>query len=106
MMVIEKYAWQLQLVLSMLFAAHVASIARRKGRRPFAAALLMLISANGWPVIWEAVGRIIADRFHLHDPARTTLVTAIGFGGQFFGVATSYVIVGCWRPAARRPFPT
>ncbi len=86
----------------MLLAAHVAGIARRKGRPPFAAALLMLISANGWPVIWKAVGNVIADRFHLHDPARTTLVMFIGFGGVMFGVATSYVIVGCWRPKRTR----
>jgi hypothetical protein len=95
---LPDYVWYLQLVLSMLFAAHVAGIARRKGRHPFAAALIMLVSANGWPVIWQAVGGLTADRFHLHDPARTTLVTAIGLGGLMFGVATSYVIVGCWRP--------
>lgn len=98
---IDEYAWYVQLVLSLLFAAHVAGIARRKDRHAFAAALIMLVSANGWPVIWQAVGAVIADRFHLHDPARTTLVTAIGLGGLMFGVATSYAIVGCWKSAKR-----
>jgi hypothetical protein len=100
---IDQYGWYIQLVLSMIFAAHAARIAQRKGRHPFAAALLMLISANAWPVIWQAVGGVVADRFHLHDPARTTLVTAIGLGGLMFGVATSYAIVGCWRPILGRP---
>jgi hypothetical protein len=94
----EPYAWYLQLVLSLAFAAHIAGIARRKGRHPFGAALLMLFSANGWPVIWEAVGRVVAGAFALHDPARTTLVKFIGYGGVMFGVATSYAIVGCWKP--------
>jgi hypothetical protein len=97
--------WRAQLVLSLLLAAHLARMARRKGRRPFGAALLMLCFANGWPVIWEAVGRGIANTFALHDPARTALVKFIGYGGFMFGVATSYAIVGCWRPITRPPRP-
>jgi hypothetical protein len=99
----EYYAWRVQLVLSLLFAAHLARMARRKGRHPFGAALLMLCFANGWPLIWEAVGRGIANAFALHGPARITLVKFIGFGGLMFGVATSYAIVGCWRPVRQPP---
>ena len=102
-MTFEYYAWQVQLVLSLLFAAHVASLARRKGRHPFAAALLLLTFANGWPIVWEAIGRAIAGRFELHDPARTTFIKAVGYGGMMFGVATSYAIIGCFRPLPTRP---
>jgi hypothetical protein len=94
--------WRVQLALSLLLAAHLARMAQRKGRRPFGAALLVLCFANGWPVIWEAVGRGIANAFALPDPARTTLVKFIGYGGFMFGVATSYAIVGCWRPRRLR----
>jgi hypothetical protein len=98
----DFYIWRIQLVLSLLFAMHIARLARLKGRHPFAAALLLLTLANGWPIIFEAVGRLIAWRFNLRDPAQTTFVKIVGYGGIMFGVATSYAIVGCLRPLRTR----
>jgi hypothetical protein len=97
----EFYAWQIQLVLSLLFAAHLARIARRKGRHPFGAALLMLTFANGWPLVFAAVGREIAAAFGMNDTARSVYVRVFGYGGVMFGVAVSYAIVGCLKPIRR-----
>ena len=98
----EFYAWQIQLVLSLLFAAHLARIAQRKGRHPFAAALLMLTFANGWPLVYAAIGRGIASVWGMNDTARSVFVRVFGYGGVMFGVAVSYAIVGCLRPTGRR----
>jgi Na+/H+-dicarboxylate symporter len=95
---LEFYAWQAQLVLSLLFAAHLARIARRKGRHPFGAALLMLTFANVWPLVFAGVGNGVASVFGMNDSARSVYVRVFGFGGMMFGVAVSYAIVGCLRP--------
>ncbi|HJZ90017.1 MAG TPA: hypothetical protein VKE40_04045 [Gemmataceae bacterium] len=97
----EYYAWRLQLLLSVLFAVNVARVAGRKGRQPVGAALLMLLFANGWPVVWAAVGRGIGLAFRVNENARVTMERAFGFGGLMFGVAVTYAIVGCWK--AGRP---
>jgi len=97
----EFYAWQVQLVLSLLFAAHLARLARRKGRHPFGAALLMLTFANVWPFVFAGVGTGIASVFGMNATARMVFVRAFAFGGLMFGVAVSYAIVGCMRPRAR-----
>jgi len=97
----DYYAWLIQLLLSLLFAVHIAKLARRKGRSPLGAAILMLAFANLWPLVFELVGRLIAARFALQDPARTTFVRIVSYGGIMFGVATSYAIVGCMRPMRR-----
>ena len=97
----DYYAWRIQLLLSLLFAIHIARLAQKKGRQPFGAALLMLASANLWPLVFEMVGRIVADTFHLQAHARTTFVRIVSYGGVMFGVATSYAIVGCLRPRRR-----
>jgi phage shock protein PspC (stress-responsive transcriptional regulator) len=97
----EFYAWQVQLVLSLLFATHVARLAGRKGRHPFGAALLMLTFANVWPFLFAGVGNGIASVFGMNDTARMVFVRVFAFGGMMFGVAVSYAIVGCLRP--RKP---
>jgi hypothetical protein len=94
----EYYAWWAQLVVTLLFAAHLAKLARRKGRHPFGAALLMLAFANGWPLAFEAVGRLVSAAFALKEEPRTVLVRVFGYGGVMFGVALSYAIVGCLKP--------
>jgi hypothetical protein len=94
----DDYAWRVQLVLSVLFAAHLAKIARAKGRHPFGSALLMLTFANGWPLVFAAVGQRIASVFGMNDTAREMFVRVFGYGGMMFGVAVSYAIVGCLRP--------
>ena len=102
----ESIAWRVQLIVTLLFAAHLARMARRKGRHPFGAALLLLALANGWPLVFEAVGRLVAGAFALKDVPRTVLVRVFGYGGVMFGVAVSYAIVGCLKPvrsAAQRP---
>jgi hypothetical protein len=97
----EYYAWRFQLLLSLLFAVNVARVAGRKGRHPVGAALLMLLFANGWPVVWATVGRGIGLAFRVNENARVTMERAFGFGGLMFGVAVTYAIVGCWKP--RKP---
>jgi hypothetical protein len=97
----DYYAWRIQLLLSLLFAIHVARLARRKGRSPLGAAILMLASANLWPLVFELVGRLVAATFALQEPARTTFLRIVSYGGVMFGVATSYAIVGCMRPMRR-----
>src|SRR5262245_92784 len=99
----EYYAWRLQLLLSILFAVSVARVAGRKGRHPVAAALLMLLFANGWPVVWSAVGRGIGLAFRVNEDARVTMERAFSFGGLMFGAAVTYAIVGCWK--SREPMP-
>jgi hypothetical protein len=101
----EYYAWWVQLGVTVLFAAHLARMARRKGRHPVGAALLMLTFANGWPLVFEAVGRLVSAAFALKDEPRTVLVRVFGYGGVMFGVAVSYAIIGCLKPIgpARRP---
>src|SRR5262245_21313833 len=101
-MTFEFYAWQIQLVLSLLFAAHLARLARRKGRHPFGAALLMLTFANAWPFVFVVVGNQIALVFGMNDVARSVYLRAFDFGGMMFGVAVSYAIVGCLRPVKPR----
>jgi hypothetical protein len=98
----DYYAWRIQLVLSVLFAIHLARLAGRKGRHPVGAALLMLTFANGWPLVFAAVGRGLGRAFAVNETARLTLERAWGFGGMMFGVAVSYAIVGCWKSAASR----
>jgi hypothetical protein len=98
----DDYAWWVQLGVSLWFAALFARIARRKGRHPLGAALLVLTFANGWPLVWSAVGRGIAGAFGVNDAARATMTRIFGYGGIMFGVAVSFVIVGCWKPV-RRP---
>ncbi|MBO0696825.1 MAG: hypothetical protein J2P46_00385 [Zavarzinella sp.] len=93
------YAWWVQLVVTLLFAAHLARMARRRGRHPFGAALLMLVFANGWPLVFEAVGGLVSAAFTLKETPRTVLVRVFGYGGVMFGVAVSYAIVGCMKPA-------
>jgi hypothetical protein len=101
----EYYAWWAQLVVTLLFAAHLAKVARRKGRHPFAAALLLLACANGWPIVFEAVGRGVSAAFALKEAPRTVLVRVFGYGGVMFGVALSYAIIGCLKPVRVRPRP-
>lgn len=103
---VEYYAWRIQLILSVLFALHIARIAGRKGRHPVGAALLMLTFANGWPLVFAAVGRTLGRAFAVNETARLTLERAWGFGGMMFGVAVSYAIVGCWKSVASRGVPT
>jgi hypothetical protein len=97
----EFYAWQVQLVLSLLFARHLARLARRKGRHPFGAALLMLTFANAWPFVFAGVGSKISSVFGMNDTARMVFVRVFAFGGMMFGVAVSYAIVGCLKPVRR-----
>ncbi len=97
-MTFEYYAWRVQLLVTLLFAAVLARLARRKGRHPLGAALLLLALANGWPLVFEAVGRGVAAAFALKDPARTVLARVFGYGGVMFGVAVSFAIIGCLRP--------
>ena len=99
-MTFDDYVWRVQLVLSVLFAAHLARIARGKGRHPFGAALLMLTFANAWPLVFAAVGREVASVFGMNDTARAMFVRVFGYGGMMFGVAVSYAIVGCMKPVA------
>jgi hypothetical protein len=101
----DDYAWWAQLGLSLVFAALVARVAGRKGRHPFGAALLVLALGNGWPIVWEAVGRGIATKFGLNDLARRTMARVFGLGGLMFGVVLGWIIVGCWRPRRRPPTP-
>jgi hypothetical protein len=93
----DYYAWRIQLLLSLLFAIHVARLARGKGRSPLGAAILMIASANLWPLVFELAGRLVAATFALQDPARATFVRIVSYGGIMFGVATSYAIVGCMQ---------
>lgn len=102
-MTFDDYAWWVQLGLSLWFAAIFARIARRKGRHPFGAALLVLTFANGWPLVWSAVGRGIARAFGVNEMARMTMTRVFGYGGVMFGVALSFVIVACWKPVRRWP---
>ena len=102
-MTFEYYAWRAQLLVTLLFAALLARMARRKGRHPFGAALLLLALANGWPLVFEAVGRLVARAFALQEVPRTVLVRVFGYGGVMFGVALSYAIIGCLRPVWRKP---
>jgi len=100
----DDYAWWVQLGLSLVFATLLARVAARKGRHPFGAALLMLAFANGWPLVWSAIGRGIASAFGVNEVARATMTRVFGYGGIMFGVALSYVIVGCLRPVrTKRP---
>jgi hypothetical protein len=99
----DDYAWWVQLGVSLWFAALFARIARRKGRHPFGAALLVLAFANFWPLVWSAIGRGIATGFGVNDAARATMTRIFGYGGVMFGVALSFVIVGCWKPVPGSP---
>jgi hypothetical protein len=95
----DDYAWWAQVGLSLVFAVLMARVAARKGRHPFGAALLVLAFANGWPLVWSAVGRGIASGFQLNDVAVATVTRVFGYGGLMFGLALSFVIVGCWKPS-------
>lgn len=101
-MTFDDYLWWAQLGLSLLFATLLARSAARRGRHPVGSALLLLAFANGWPLVWSAVGRGIAAGFGVNELARTTMGRVFGAGGLMFGVALSFVIVGCLRPV-RRP---
>ena len=105
-MTFDDYAWWVQLVLSLGFATLLARTAGRKGRHPFGAALLLLTFANGWPLVWSAVGRAVAVSFGVNDLARATMTRIFGYGGIMFGVALSFIIVGCLRPARTGPRPS
>jgi hypothetical protein len=98
----DDYAWWVQIGLSLVFARLVARVARRKGRQPVGAALLMLAFANGWPLLWSAIGREIATAYRVNDLARAMMARLFGYGGLMFGVALSWVIVGCWKPRVTR----
>jgi hypothetical protein len=98
----DYYAWQAQLVVSLLFAVLLARYARAKGRRPVGAALLLLGFANGWPLVFAAAGRLVASGFHVNDAARAMMISVFGYGGVMFGVALSFAIIGCLRPVRRR----
>jgi hypothetical protein len=97
----DDYAWWVQLGLSLVFATLLARVAARKGRHPFGAALLMLAFANGWPLVWSAIGRAIATGFAVNDAARAMMTRMFGYGGVMFGVALSFLIVGCLTPVPR-----
>jgi hypothetical protein len=97
----DYYAWQAQLVVSLLFAVLLARYARAKGRHPVGAALLLLAFANGWPLAFSAAGRAVAMAFHVNDAARALMTSVFGYGGVMFGVALSFVIVGCLKPVPR-----
>jgi hypothetical protein len=99
----DYYGWWAQLLVTLLFAMLLARLARRKGRHPLGAALLLLALANGWPLVFESVGRVVAGAFALKDPAGTVLCKVFGYGGVMFGVAMSYAIVGCWKPVRASP---
>jgi hypothetical protein len=101
----DDYAWWVQLALSLVIATVVARVAARKGRHPFGAALLVIAFANGWPLVWSAIGRGIAGAFGVNEVARATMTRIFGYGGVMFGVAVSFAIVGCLRPV-RRPRPS
>ena len=101
-MTFDDYAWWVQLGLSLLFAVQLARVAARKGRHPVGAALLLLAFANGWPLVFAAVGRGIAAAFGVNELARAMMGRVSGYGGIMFGVALSFVIVGCLKPA-RKP---
>jgi hypothetical protein len=98
---LDDYAWWVQLGISLVFAMLLARIAARKGRHPVGAALLLLAFANGWPLVWSAIGRGIAMAFGVNDVARATMTRVFGYGGLMFGVAVSFAIVGCLRPTRR-----
>ena len=98
----DYYAWQAQLVVTLLFAVLLARYARAKGRHPLGAALLLLALANGCPLAFAAVGRLVASAFHVNDAARDMMVRVFGYGGVMFGVAVSFAIVGSLRPMRRR----
>ena len=98
---LDYYAWQAQLGLSLLFAVLLARLARAKGRHPFGAALLLLTFANGWPLLYATVGRAVASAFEVNDVARATMVRVFGYGGVMFGVALSFIIIGCLKPVRR-----
>lgn len=100
-MTFDDYAWWVQLGLSLLFAVQLARVASRKGRHPVGAALLLLAFANGWPLVFAAVGRGIAAAFGVNDLARAMMGRVFGYGGIMFGVAVSFAIVGCLKPARR-----
>jgi hypothetical protein len=102
----DDYAWWVQLGVSLGFAALFARIARRKGRHPFGAALLVLTFANFWPLVWSAIGRGIATGFGVNEMARATMARIFGYGGVMFGVALSFIIVGSLKPVRRRPVVT
>lgn len=104
-MTFDDYAWWVQVGLSLLFARHLARVAARKGRHPAGAALLMLAFANGWPLMFGAAGRGIATEFHVNPLAQATMARIFGYGGLLFGVAVSYAVVGCLRPARGRGKP-
>jgi hypothetical protein len=99
----DDYAWWVQLGLSLAFATLLARVAARKGRHPFGAALLVLAFANGWPLVWSAIGRGVAAGFGVNDAARAMMTRMFGYGGIMFGVALSVLIVGCAKPVRRRP---
>ena len=101
-MTFDDYAWWAQIALSLLFAVQLARVAARKGRHPFGAALLVLAFANGWPLVFAAVGRGIAAAFGVNELARAMMGRVFGYGGIMFGVALSFAIVGCLKPV-RRP---
>ena len=101
-MTFDDYAWWAQLGLALLFAVQLARVAARKGRHPFGAALLLLAFANGWPLVYAAIGRGIATAFGVNEVARATMGRIFGYGGIMFGVAISFAIVGCLKPR-RRP---
>jgi hypothetical protein len=98
----DDYAWWAQLGLSLLFAVQFARMAARKGRHPFGAALLVLAFANGWPLVFAAVGRGVAAGFGVNEAATAMMGRVFGYGGIMFGVAVSFVIVGCLKPV-RKP---
>ena len=103
-MTFDDYAWWVQIGLSLLFAVQLARMAGRKGRHPFGAALLVLAFANGWPLVFGAVGNAIGTAFEVNPMARAMLGRIYGYGGVMFGVAVSFVIVGCLKPRPiRRP---
>jgi hypothetical protein len=99
---LDYHVWQAQLGLSLLFALLLARVARAKGRHPFGAALLLLAFANGWPLVFGAVGGAIASAWEVNDTARLIMSRVYSYGGVMFGIATSFAIVGCLRPI-RRP---
>ena len=68
--------------------------------------LLMLTFANGWPLVFAAVSRGIADWFGMNETARCGVRRVFSYGGMMFGVAVSYAIVGCMRPVRHHPEAT